>query len=373
MQQSRPSQQANSPSLPLALSSPGSAPGGASTTAQEQFFIPDLCAPQAVFFAVLLAELVVLLHVLALGPLTSFDWRVLATGSLFVQWNTLICLALICWLRRHMQLLTPALATAACLSLVVAVCLVSSAVVHRVYPLLVPEAGSLADFMARNGLLALILAAIVLRYSYLQQRVASQQRSALQLRLDALQARIRPHFLFNTLNSIASLIAVQPERAEQAIEDVAELFRAALQDDNNESSLGRECRLCELYLDIEALRLGQRLSVSWELDAELAGAPLPALLLQPLVENAVYHGIAQRPEGGTISIRSWREPGFLLIEVSNPVPEGVPAAAGSGQRMAQDNIRQRLDAQYGAAAALTTVLDSGEYRASLRMPLNSLP
>jgi sensor histidine kinase YesM len=141
------------------------------------------------------------------------------------------------------------------------------------------RAAALGDWLLRNALLALILAAIVLRYSYLQQRVASQQRSELQLRLDALRSRIRPHFLFNTLNSIASLIAVQPERAEQAIEDVAELFRAALQSDDRDSSLGEECELCGLYLDIETLRLGDRLQVEWDVDDGLRSLYLPALAL----------------------------------------------------------------------------------------------
>lgn len=342
-----------------------------STLPNEQFFIPDLCAAQAVLFAVLLAELVVLLHVLALGALATFEWRVLATASLFVQWNTLVCAALICRFRRLMQGLGPAFATTVCLGMVVAVCIASSAIVYRFYPLLLPGAGSLGDWILRNSLLALMLAAIVLRYSYLQQRVVVQQRSALQLRLDALQARIRPHFLFNTLNSIASLITVQPERAEKAIEDVAELFRAALHAEERESSLGRECRLCELYLGIEALRFEKRLRVSWDLDKTLDSAPLPALLIQPLVENAVYHGIAQCPEGGTIAIRSWAEDGFLNVEVRNPVANTASIPAGSGQQMAQDNIRERLEAQYGSAASFTTTVADSNYRAHVRMPLAS--
>lgn len=336
----------------------------------DGFFIPNLCAPQTVFLAVLLAELVVLLHVLALGPLMAFDWRALAMGSLFVQWNSLLCIALLCALRRHLQPQSALLATSVCLAIVVSITLLSTLAVYLVYPVLWPAAGSLADWLLRNALLALILAAIVLRYSYLQQRVASQQRSELQLRLDALRSRIRPHFLFNTLNSIASLIAVQPERAEQAIEDVAQLFRAALQTDDRDASLGEECELCALYLDIETLRLGERLHVEWDLDDGMRALHLPALMLQPLVENAVYHGIAQRPDGGTVGIRGWREGRNFSLEVSNPLPERAPVAAGSGQRMALDNIRQRLDAQYGAAAALTLESRDGLFRARITLPLS---
>jgi two-component system sensor histidine kinase AlgZ len=311
----------------------------------------------------------VLLHVLALGPLAAFDWRALATGSLFVQWNALLCLALLCRLRGQLLRLSPAAATAACLTLVMVVSALSSVIVFRFYPLLGPDSGGVLDWVLRNALLALLLAAIVLRYSYLQQRVASQQRSELQLRLDALRARIRPHFLFNTLNSIASLIAVQPERAEQAIEDVAELFRAALQADAQDSTLAQECRLCELYLAIEQLRLGERLSVRWDMDDALRDIPLPALLLQPLVENAVYHGIAQIAAGGTVRIAASRAGASMVLEVENPVPERRSSGT-SGNRMALDNIRQRLAAQYGYAASLVVGQSEGTYRAAITLPLD---
>ncbi|MFT7285915.1 MAG: two-component system sensor histidine kinase AlgZ [Halieaceae bacterium] len=348
---------------------PPVSPGGG--LSGDGFFIPDLCAAQAVFLAVLLAELVVLLHVLALGPLSAFDWRALATGSLFVQWNTLLCIALICHLRGRLQPLAPAVAALICLSVVLAVSSLSSVVVHKTYPLLRPDVGPLWDWVLRNALLAALLAAILLRYAYLQQRVALQQHSELQLRLDALRSRIRPHFLFNTLNSIASLIAVQPERAEQAIEDVAELFRSALQTDARDTTLGEECRLCELYLDIEQLRLGERLTVHWDVDEALKDAPVPALLLQPLVENAVYHGIAQRPDGGTVDIRCYLDGALLLAEVGNPLPARPASRSTGGNHMALDNIRQRLAAQYGSGATLTIDNDGLEFRVRLSLPLDS--
>lgn len=333
----------------------------------DDFFIPDLCAPPAVLIAVLLGELVVLMHVLALGPLASFAWRTLATGSLFVQWNTLLCLASICALRARLRPLPPAAATLACLLLVLAVCVGSSLLAALASPM-PASARSILDGVLRNALLALLLAAIVLRYAYLQQRLALQRRSELQLRLDALRARIRPHFLFNTLNSIASLIAIQPERAERAVEDMAELLRAALKTDDRDSTLGEERRLCELYLGIEQCRLGERLSTSWDVDRALDSLTLPALLLQPLVENAVYHGVAQRAEGGLIRIVARLAEGRLLIAVESPLPAHPTTRAGSGQHMALDNIRQRLSAQYGDKAGLETRRDGPRYRATLRLP-----
>lgn len=337
----------------------------------DDFFIPDLCAPSAVLIAVLLAELVVLLHVMAMGSLAMFDWRTLATNSLFAQWITLLCIALICLLRPWLSRLNVAVATSACLGVVLFITLLSSFVGFRMGAVLAPQYSSALDWSIRNALLAVTLAAIALRYAYLHQRLAIQQRSELQLRLDALRAKIRPHFLFNTLNSIASLITVQPDRAEQAIEDVSELFRAALQDDGRDSSVGDELHLCRLYLDIEKLRLSERLDVSWSVEPGVEDARLPALLLQPLVENAIYHGIAQRAEGGEVTIAVATAQEAITITVENPVPGSVSAPVGSGQQMAQDNIRQRLAAQYGDGAELAAGLEGDLYRASITLPLDT--
>jgi two-component system sensor histidine kinase AlgZ len=330
------------------------------------FFLPDLCAAEAVLFAVLLAELVVLLHVLALGPLASFDWVALAMGSAFVQLNSLLCLGLLCRLRPALRRLGPAPTALACLLLVACVTALTSIAVNLLYPQLWPARGALGDWVARNCLLALLLAAIVLRYAWLQQRVAVQQRAELQLRLDALQARMRPHFLFNTLNSIASLIGTDPTAAERAIEDMAELLRAALRADRGPSSLGEERRLCELYLGIERLRLGERLQVDWQQDDGTAELPLPPLLLQPLLENAVYHGISRLPEGGTVRVGCHIRGSQLQIEVRNPLS---PQPAASGNRMALDNIRQRLLARYGAAASVELASGPDEFRVLLSLPV----
>ncbi|MEM6302672.1 MAG: sensor histidine kinase [Pseudomonadota bacterium] len=336
----------------------------------DAFFIPDLCAAPAVFFAVLLAELAVFLHVLALGPLAFFDWQAMAVGSLLVQWITLLCLALLCRLRLQLNRLTPFNATAACLCLVAGVTAATTLLLGNLAPTTL-TAASLSDLSLRNTILAVVIAAVVLRYAYLQQRVALQQRSELQLRLDALQARIRPHFLFNTLNSIASLIAVQPERAEQAIEDVSELFRAALSGDRRESTLADELHLCELYLAIEALRLGERLTVSWAIDESLAKVRVPALLLQPLVENAIYHGIAQLPQGGTIELRTQEVDKRLQIEVENPVPRSPQTKSTQGHRIALENIRQRIEATFGDTGTFLVENRGTHFLVKLLIPIDA--
>ncbi len=241
------------------------------------------------------------------------------------------------------------LATAICLSLIALVTAVSSVLALSAFPWLAGETQS-GWWVLRNLIVSLVLGGIILRYFFLQQQLLRQEQMELQSRLDSLRARIRPHFLFNTLNSIASLIVSRPESAEQAVEDLAELFRASLKENRGATTVADELRLCELYLGIEQLRLGDRLRVEWQVDATLLDAPMPSLVLQPLVENAVYHGIARLPEGGVITVVLDREGDSVRVTVDNPVPAG--AQSSEGNQMALANVEQRLQVIYGARAGL---------------------
>src|SRR5881392_2079434 len=138
-------------------------------------------------------------------------------------------------------------------------------------------------------------------YFHLRNRAFSPAIS--EARLQALQARIRPHFLFNTLNAVLSLIRKDPKRAEGALEDLAELFRTVLRDARDMTTLEQELRLCEQYLSIEKIRLGERLRITWELDAAPSDALLPPLVLQPLLENAVYHGVEPATGAADVLVR----------------------------------------------------------------------
>lgn len=331
-----------------------------------EFFIPDLCAPRPVLFLVLLAELMVLIYTLAISQLPNFNWNVLALTSLFVQWLVLCSAGLLCVLRGIFARRSLALAVAGSIVLVLLVTAVSSHVVLRFYPQL-PTPATAGWWLLRNLLVAAVIAGIALRYFYLQQQLTLRERSELQARLDSLRARIRPHFLFNTLNSIASLIASHPERAETAVEDLAELFRASLREAERETTVRDELRLCELYLGIEQLRLGERLQFSCEVEPGMGDLPMPSLILQPLVENAVYHGVSRLPEGGRIRMRLFRSGGQLVVEVANPVPRA--AAASGGARIAVSNIEQRLQGLFGADASLQLTPGDEEFRVELRYPL----
>ena len=332
---------------------------------QGEFFIPDLCAPGLVFVMVLLVELGVLVYALSTSALPDFNWDILAIGSLFVQWVVLLSAAVLCGLRRVFSQLNLPLVTLCCLLVVLAVTAFSSIAAWRLLPYF--DSGTTELWwLLRNLLVAAVLTGVMLRYFYLQQQLMIQRQLELQARLDSLRARIRPHFLFNTLNSIASLIMSRPEDAEGAVVDLAELLRVGLQDEHRATTVADELRLCELYLGIEQLRLGSRLQVEWQGDPGARDKPMPTLILQPLVENAVYHGVAQLPAGGTIRCSVQQEDGILRVTVENPAPD-QPGRSG-GHHMALENIRQRLQAQYGDEACLGIARTDKLYRVELSYP-----
>jgi two-component system sensor histidine kinase AlgZ len=188
-------------------------------------------------------------------------------------------------------------------------------------------------------------------------------------RLQALTARIRPHFLFNSLNAVLSLIRAEPKRAEHALEELAELFRALMRDNRDLVPLADEIALCRQYLDLEKLRLGERLKVEWEID-DLPGEVLvPALMLQPLLENAVYHGIEPVEAPGVIHIRFTRKGDELVIALDNPVCPGGSHQAGN--RMALANIRERLALHYDLEARLEAQEENGIYKVNMVLPCRS--
>jgi two-component system sensor histidine kinase AlgZ len=197
-------------------------------------------------------------------------------------------------------------------------------------------------------------------------------------RLQALQARIRPHFLFNTLNSAIALVREEPAKAETMLEDLSELFRSALADPNESVTLADEIALAGRYLAIEQVRFGDRLRVRWDIDSAADAARLPPLLLQPLVENSIRHGLEPQIEGGSVLVRAWRDGTQLVIEIVDtgvgidPAQAiGGPANDGNGFGVAQ--VRERLTGLHGGHASLTLARpaehpESGT-RATLRFPM----
>ncbi|MBK7673739.1 MAG: histidine kinase [Candidatus Accumulibacter sp.] len=223
--------------------------------------------------------------------------------------------------------------------------------------------------LMRAGLLGGITAAFML--SYLAMRVSALSPALAEARLQWLTARIRPHFLFNSLNAVVSLIRQDPRRAENALEELAELFRALMRDPRELVPLADEIALCRQYLDLEKLRLGDRLNVQWDMVDLPLDLKVPPLLLQPLLENAVYHGIEPAADSGTIRICLMRRGDALHMDLANPY--STSADQQRGNHMALDNLRERLALCYDLEARLDTgeVLLAGgrhEYRVHIVLP-----
>jgi len=220
----------------------------------------------------------------------------------------------------------------------------------------------------RAAALGALVAGTLLFYFALRTRAFSPALA--EARLQALTARIRPHFLFNSLNAVLSLIRSEPQRAETALEELAELFRALMRDHRDLLPLADEIALCRQYLNLEKLRLGERLNVEWEIADIPTDLKIPPLMLQPLLENAVYHGIEPSGETGTLRIRFARKDDELHIDLANPCGAGI---AATGNRMALANIRERLALYYDLEARLETqevTLEGGqkEYRVRIVLP-----
>jgi two-component system, LytTR family, sensor histidine kinase AlgZ len=206
--------------------------------------------------------------------------------------------------------------------------------------------------------------ALLAWYFHLRNRAFSPAIS--EARLQALQARIRPHFLFNSLNAVLSLIRKDPKRAEGALEDLAELFRTVMADNRQLIALRDEVALCRQYLNLEQLRLGERLRVEWRLDPAAEEGLVPPMVLQPLVENAVYHGIEPGIEPGLIEVHIERRDDRLWLQLSNPYHPDYQHRQGN--HMALANIRERLQLHFDVEASLNTRIDGGRYEIGIGMP-----
>ncbi|MBL37945.1 MAG: sensor histidine kinase [Xanthomonadales bacterium] len=334
--------------------------------------LPDFCQPRAVFILVLLGLLLALLLALAGRPDFSGFWFALGLNALMVETVVLASSLLLCACRGFLVRLPPAAAFAT-IFLVIQVLVVGfswlAARYFLPYDSLDPGGG---EWILRNLLISLVASLVFVRYLMLHRQWQVQVRAEAGARLEALQARIRPHFLFNTLNTIASLVRTRPNDAEQAVLDLADLLRSGLRT-NATHTLGEELELVRGYLRIESQRLGERLGIDWHVDAELPiSQTIPALLVQPLVENAVVHGIARLPDGGRLEISAGaRGKAAWFVRVKNPWPGAAEDAAGGadGNRMALANIRQRLELAFGGSASLETHATGNDFTAELRVPI----
>jgi len=339
-----------------------------STKTTDDFFLPELCQAEALLGLVLLAELLVFVLVLAEPMVTGFDWMRLALTSLFVQWIVLLSAATLCRARPYLARLPASAAVLIVCTLVLCLTLLCTAIAEHFYLTEELSQEARAHLYLRYALISLIMCALLLRYFYLQSQWRRQQQAELKARLQALQARIHPHFLFNSLNSIASLIGSNPDKAEHAVLDLSDLFRASLAKPDSLSTWKDELALAKQYLSIEQYRLGKRLLVVWSIDDVPDDLPMPHLTLQPLLENAVIYGIQPSIEGGTIEINADYVQGVFKLQVSNPFTPSNNNYNPRGTRLALDNIEARLKALFGATAQLAIQQHLNRHTTGLSYP-----
>jgi two-component system sensor histidine kinase AlgZ len=344
---------------------------------RDQPWFPDLCRLPRLAALLGLAALVVV--VLALAPDGAEGWSVqrFLSACGLAMWLALAVAVLLCKLRGPVSRLPQRLGAAAALGVAAAVAFAGAGVVHALYGTLGadPLGVGFWRFTGGSAAVTVLIVALALRHFYVSDRWAAQTEANARAEVDALQARIRPHFLFNSMNLIAGLLRRDPVVAERAVLDLSDLFRAALGAGEVESTLAAECELAAQYLSIEQLRLGERLQVAWERGEPLPWElPLPRLVLQPLVENAVLHGVSRLPEGGAVSIALWTDGPALHLRVRNPAPPPQDPALASlhrGAGHAQRSIAHRLAYRFGPQARVTAGWSDGYYACEVTLPLNA--
>lgn len=346
-------------------------PAAPPTPADPAAWLPDFCSPRTAIAVLALAELVLLVVLYAPSP----DWPTLgrlATGTLFVQWLALCSLVSLCLARRRLARLPVPASVAGAFAIVLGILLLGTLLAVTIDRALAFDLTSGLGTPEHIALSVLLVGALVttgaLRYFYVQAQWQREVRAQARAQVRALQARIRPHFLFNSMNTIASLVARRPAEAERAVEDLSELFRAALAVGDELSDLGRELDLVQRYLAIEQLRLGARFAIDWHVADDVPRTlAIPALLLQPLAENAVLHGIQPLAAGGTLTFRAQQAPDGVRIELRNPRHPN-PAPRPHGHNIGHDSVRERLRYHFGDRARLEVDSGPDHYRCVVTLP-----
>ncbi len=347
----------------------GSTGNGGPVTPRE-VYPPSFCSWQMVVAVMAVTQISTFL--VGIGRLQGFGWQWLSIVSAYAQCLALTCVFGICASRPWLERVSPRAAWIGTWLIAVLLSGVLSYAVGVVGTVLGygPGQAGLAGFMSQSVLAVALVMLALLRYLFIRSQWRAELTAQADARVQALQSRIRPHFLFNSLNTIASLIHDEPSAAERATEDLADLFRGSMRRADRLIPLADELRLARQFLDMEQRRLGDRLDVRWEVQDLPGDARVLPLLLQPILENAVTHGIQQRRDGGQVRVFGRSEAHNLVITVSNPLPSATASAGRpeQGHGMALRNIRTRLDLAYGENASLITSQDADRFYAVITVP-----
>jgi two-component system sensor histidine kinase AlgZ len=362
----------------------GSRPALTAATAQPDSaalgYLPDFAAASTVTALVIISQLVALALTIAGSAAGQSFFLALASKALVMLWMTLSSACVLTAARPVLGRQSTAVATCFSIGLILATIALLSEGTYRIgdyyaqsrlldttsfFPALRLE------FLARNLALGALITAGLLRYFYVTHQWRRNVEREAAARISALQARIRPHFLFNSMNTIAALTRTDPAAAESAVEDLADLFRASLSNPSAAISLEEELEVTRVYQRMEQQRLGARLKVAWDIDGIPLQTLVPGLTIQPLLENAIYHGIEPRPEGGTVTVSGSHTDDMVTITVSNPLPTAAAQRSG-GQRIALDNIRERLELAYGSRARMEIDNATDVFRVLIGFPVTGL-
>ncbi len=325
--------------------------------------LPNFCNLGVMLRSLLIANLFVAAAALLRAPSLQDYGPEFMVMAAFCEPLLIASLAVLCLARRPLHAMGYAASLCAIVTFEVALALAAAYAGANLLP------GRTGLSFLQVALLTVFVTACVLAYFDLRARALSP--AIAEARIQALQARIRPHFLYNSINAVLSLIRSEPRRAERALEDLADLFRVLMADNRTLAPIANEVELARQYLAIESLRLGDRLRVSWRTEGMPGDALVPPLVLQPLVENAVYHGIEPMPGGGEIAIDVGVSAGQLHMTLTNPMPGETRHSAGN--KMALANIRERLQLHFDAEASMKSEVRDGTYRVTIRMPYLTAP
>ena len=326
---------------------------------------PSFCTWRLLVAVSVITEVCVLLLAMAGHGFPGWTWLGMAT--LYGQWLALFCASGICVISGWTGRLS---ARGAWIGSWIAAVLLSAAFSYAAW-LMAGFSGfqpgdSAGVFVLKSVLSVGLVAVVFFRYLLIRTRWRAELIAQSEARVQALQARIRPHFLFNSLNTIASLIPVDPENAEAATLDLADIFRGSMRQADRPISLGDELQLARQYLDMEKRRLGSRLEIDWRVEELPPRASVLPLMLQPLLENSVGHGVQSNPEGGKIVVYGRAEGDQIVVTIRNP--SAAKGHSSSGHGMALDNIRERLLLAFGPRASLHTSQDDRNFYTILSVP-----
>ena len=336
----------------------------------EQQFLPDFCTLKLVFSVLVIGELFAIIITLSSTGFNTKSWDTLALSSIYIQWNGLLSLIFLCALRKYLssynRYIIASLSYIGLLILFLLISEVTYSLVHYLHlqPLLLST--DRLTFHIYNIVIGGIISGIALRYFYILHQWKLKTEAEAQSRLQLLQARIRPHFLFNSMNTIASLTRTNPELAEQVTIDLADLFRFLFQENQPLVSWAKELQIAKQYLQIESLRIAERLRIHLSVDSVPDNEKLPVLTLQTVLENAIYHGIEPSIDGGNITITAQCQSSQIEINIINS--HTTRQKTRMGNQMALKNIHQRLGAHFGDNAGIVVKDNNNEFTVKIFFP-----